>query len=214
MSRIRGISVVALLGCASFLAVLRARARNAPEPTVRIAASAGDTLERDRLDVLGLKSGVYLVAYEFGSANCGYCSLPDIKAAFAGVRPLLTSQLGDRYTAVRVVGVAINKDFGQGMGYLESIGLDRFDEISVGSGWLNEHVNRLIWRDPNGEASVPQVVVLARRIAVEGSTVVTITPGRDSIMIAAIGHQEILEWVRQGAPLDGRGVTQSRHPKK
>jgi hypothetical protein len=118
----------------------------------------------------------------------------------ASLSSILRSRHDSIYSAVKVVGVAVHTDFHEGLGYLESIGLQNFDEISVGSGWQNEHIERLIWRDSTVDSSMPQVIVVRRAMSASINPV-TLRYGPDEVMKRVVGLNAIAEFVKSGVPL-------------
>jgi hypothetical protein len=141
-----------------------------------------------------------MIAYVFGSTRCGYCEQSDMKRAFGSLREQLRKDHGDQFAHVAVVGVAVNAGVEEGLGYLREIGLNNLDEISVGQGWRNEHVTSLIRYRKAAEPAVPLIIVLERPLTAR------LTPfeesvGPDSVIGVVQGHDEILEWVREGTPV-------------
>ncbi|HEX2206962.1 MAG TPA: hypothetical protein VHG93_04720, partial [Longimicrobium sp.] len=65
----------------------------------------------------------------------------------------------------RAVAVSLDWSTREAFAFLEGFG--EFDEISVGSSWLNDGALRYIWRDFPAEPEVPQLVVMEREIETE-----------------------------------------------
>ncbi len=154
-----------------------------------------------QLAALGLAPGRELVAYVMVGSHCGYCQLDDTKAAIASLRAHLKTDHAKEFTTVTVIGVVVDRALRSGLEYLNSIGMDAFDEISVGSGWQNTHMTRFVRRDKVTEAGTPQVVVLARTMTAHLRPVLTVDYSADSILTIVPGHKALLDWVAGGTPL-------------
>jgi hypothetical protein len=96
--------------------------------------------------------------------------------------------------SIRLVGVAVNTDLDEGMRYLNSFGAGAFDEVSLGDGWQNEHITRLIWRDTTVEAAVPQVIVLTRNMSASIKPMI-LRFTTDSVIAVILGASELKEFV-------------------
>lgn len=197
----RRIATYLILCCASFSAAFAYGQRRAT--IARNAASVDeDAPDSVQLAALGIHPGVQIVAYVFGAARCGFCQKPQTKQAVRALRDSLSKrQLGVRGVAsVRVVGVAVNSDVGEGLGYLRGVGLASFDEIDTGSGWQNEHLVRLVGQRRAAQAGLPLVVVTARTMSASLMPL-KMNYGSDSLLRVVQGSDAIASWVRAGAPL-------------
>jgi len=99
-----------------------------------------------------------------------------------------------------VVGVAINTDLGEGLGYLRGFGLDSFDEITTGGGWQNEEVIRWIQRSRTARAAAPLVIVVTRTMSAQLAPL-TVSYSADSVLTVVQGRTALLDWIKSGAPL-------------
>ncbi|MEJ7810794.1 MAG: hypothetical protein WKG32_10335 [Gemmatimonadaceae bacterium] len=198
----RKLGVYTVIACAAFLAAFSTRVRQANDSATRVPLFPADAPDSVRLVALGIRPGAQLVAYVFGGSRCGFCQNPETKRALASLRQVLTTRhIGSgAYKAVSVVGVAANTDLREGLGYLESIGADAFNEISVGSGWQNEHIIRLIRRERIAEPGLPLVIVVSRPMTATLAPL-TLTYGADSVVKVVQGSRSIVQWVRGGADL-------------
>jgi len=196
------IAIYAVIGCAAFLASFLARARHSRNTLSSIPRPAADAPDSVQLAALGIRPGIQLVAYVFGGSRCGFCQKPETKQALALLRQVLTRGYVNSgvYKSVSVVGVAVNTDLREGLGYLESVGPDVFNEISVGSGWQNEHVIRLIGQNRIADAGVPLVIVVSRSMTATLAPL-TMKYGVDSVVKVIQGSGPIIDWVRSGASL-------------
>jgi len=172
--------LLAALGATSFaLAFFAGRQREQPQSQPRGQVTR-ETTDSARLAAVGIRPGPQLVAYVFGSSRCGYCQRSDTKQAFSSIKRTLVQEYGNQFPTIMVVGVAVNTDLQEGLAYLSSMGLNNFDEISVGDGWRNEHVTRFIRRERIAEAAVPLVVVLTRSMTARAQPV-SLTFSPDSV---------------------------------
>lgn len=205
----RQVSLLVAIAAISFsgLYLFRLPQRSAPRPA-EPAIFGDSSLAAQRLERIGLTPGRRLTAYFFGGSGCGSCRSEPLKTALAALRDSLQRAHGDAYTAVSVVGVAIDGDIEGGLDYLRSIGLASFDEVSTGNGWTNEHVTRLIWRDSLGRPSAPQVIVLAHSMTATLGPL-TLRFGSDSVVGRMLGYDDLLSWVSGGTMLPFR----SERPK-
>jgi hypothetical protein len=199
----RRVAVYTVIGCVAFLLALTVRTRhNAVSARVAAAAPPPDAPDSVQLAAVGVRPGAQLVAYVFGGSRCGFCQKRETKEAFAALRHVLAERhlKSGAYASVSVVGVAVNTNLHDGLGYLESIGPDAFDEISVGSGWQNENIIRLIRQQHVAPAAVPMVIVVTRQMAATVAPL-TLTYGVDSVVMVLQGSDAIARWVREGASL-------------
>ncbi len=116
------------------------------------------------------------------------------------LRPALSAATAAGAPPPRIVGVAIHTDIEDGLSYLRGFGEGAFDEISVGRGWQNEIVTQRVWRTIGGDPSAPQVIVISRRMHATLDPI-ELTFADDSVHRVVVGYQELLAWVRIGAPL-------------
>jgi hypothetical protein len=195
------LTIYVALGCAAFLIAFHAKARQI-QSTVRKPPPSADAPDSVQLAAMGFHSGPQLVVYVFGGSRCGFCQKAETKEAIANVRATLGSKYAatGRYRSVRLIGVAVNTDIREGLKYLESMGPAVFDEISVGSGWQNEHVIRRLRQERIAEPGMPLVIVVQRHMTA------TLAPlkleySADSVVKVVQGAEEIARWVRAGAEL-------------
>jgi hypothetical protein len=141
-----------------------------------------------------VRVGQELSAYVFASSRCGFCQDKGTKRAVASLRGALATRYGRTFRTIRVIGVALDDDVQDGMGYLSSVGLDAFDEVSVGGGWFNSHHVELIWRGGHGSAMVPQVLLFGRSVSATAEPfLVRYSP--DSLVSVLRGRDELLQFV-------------------
>lgn len=154
-----------------------------------------------QLASIGLRPGNQLVAYVFGSSRCGYCQSDAVKSAVAGLRDSLRRYYGSAFPTIAIVGVAVNTDLDEGLGYLKAVGLTHFDEIAIGKGWQNEQVIRWVRRARVAEAGVPLIVV-SRRDMTAKLNPISVSYSSDSVVRVLQGRDSVVSWVAHGTPLD------------
>lgn len=96
----------------------------------------------------------------------------------------------------RTIGVSLDWSPEEALAFLAAFG--EFDEMSVGSNWVNDSAFRYVWNESNGDPVVPQLLVIRRRLDVQPRTI-RITDER--VVRVVRGADEILSWVRSGAPV-------------
>jgi hypothetical protein len=151
-----------------------------------------------RLARVDLAPGRQLIAFVLGGSKCASCRSDEVKSAIRVLRDSLHARYDGSYRTIRVVGVAINTDVREGLDYLRSIDLDAFDEISIGGGWQNQNVVRLVWRLRVAEPAAPQVVLVSRGMAAELSPL-AVHYADDSIVTAFVGRKALRAWLSNGA---------------
>ncbi|MEJ7813083.1 MAG: hypothetical protein WKG32_21915 [Gemmatimonadaceae bacterium] len=194
----RRLSFLAVIAAISFaFAYMSGRWREpAAGQTATIPRTAPDSV---KLAAQGIVPGRQLIAYAVVSSRCGFCQRPDTKAALAALRAAQKRSNSGSFARTSVVGIAIDPDIAKGLGYLDGVGRGSFDEISVGRGWVNEHLGTLVWRDSAGVAAVPQVIVVARDLSAVLRPRMSVRIGRDSVLMRLVGYKAVVEWVQGGA---------------
>lgn len=150
------------------------------------------------LSDMGFEPGRQLVAFVLVSSDCSYCKQPDTKLGIAALRDRFRTNTSNGYRSATVVGVDLDLNLEVGLNYLRGIGLDQFDEISVGKSWLNENLVRLVWRDKAAPPSVPQVIIVSRDMNAKLKPL-RVDFTTDSVLSVLTGRKAILSWVRAGA---------------
>lgn len=204
---LRQLFLLGVIGSGAFgvaVAVKRwAQVRPASGPNFEVPETAPDSVQ---LAAMGVRSGRQLVAYVLVSSRCGFCQMQDTKDAIAALRNLMRLRSPGDFQSVTVVGVAVNSDLREGLDYINSIGLGSFDQISVGSGWLNEQIVQLVWRDRAADPKVPQVVLVSRTMSATLKPL-TLTYDGDSVLRVVHGHKALVSWVKGGANLTDTAPT-------
>ncbi len=146
-----------------------------------------------------LEPGPQLLAIYFGSKACGFCSIPELKAALRTAGMLLRAHAAAAGYTFHFVAVAIDWRVSTGLEYLA--GLGELDEICVGGNWQNTAVARyLIPGSPR--PGVPTLVLQVRRVVMDTSA----NPLRfveEREVARFVGATEIADWIRSGASIAG-----------
>ena len=151
-------------------------------------------------------TGTHLIAFVITASDCGWSSRPATMRAIGGIRQALRSAYGNAYADVSVIGVDLDQDLSGGLRFLAELGDGRlggaFDQVIVGGSWLNEEVVRFVWRERIAQAAAPEIVILERPISAESYlSTSTILVQSDRLLATIIGSAAILQWVRDGLPL-------------
>lgn len=178
-------------------ATQQTRGTNAARETQRGAATLTDS---QQLDVLGIHPGRQLVVYVFGGPGCGYCRRPETKETFRTLKQQLSARHRGQFANIALVGVGVDRSIEKGTQYLSEIGLDHFDEISVGDGWQNEHITQLIRYRRTAEPGMPLIIVLSRPLTARLRPL-QVHVGPDTAVVVAQGRNGIANWVKAGYPL-------------
>ena len=135
------------------------------------------------------RGGDQYVLVFLGGAGCGMCNTPDLPGMVRAVVDSVSTYASTHGKQFSSIGVSLDWSLPVGMEYLE--GIHTFDEVIIGSNWLNTGVVRYVWRDLPGQPSIPQVIVLERTIQVGEST---FTVGPEQVLTRAIGVEQISEF--------------------
>jgi len=187
--------VVSFVSLGSSYTIARAR-KPTPPPRPKV------TTDSVWLDQAGYGTGPHLLAYVLVSANCSVCARDEVKSSVAQIRGRLRAKYGLRFKRIAVIGVAVDKDLKGGLGYLSGLGLDRFDEVDIGGGWLNEQFTDRIWRAGVSEALVPQVILATRWVESRGDPSMRLDVRPDTVLRVVKGGSEIVQWIKRGTPLE------------
>lgn len=146
-----------------------------------------------------LQPGPQLLAIYFGSKGCGFCSIPELKAALRGAGARLRAHAAAVGYTFYFVAVAIDWRVPTGIEYLAELG--DFDEVCVGGHWQNTAVARyLVPGSPR--PGLPTLVLQVRRVVMDTSA----KPLRfveEREVGRFVGSTAIAEWIRGGATVSG-----------
>ncbi len=212
--RCRGVSArkyllpgLVLLGSimASYLVVSRWLA--IPRASVDVAFDDSGASDTTPVDPFASVNGTHLIVYVIAASDCGWSTLPTVTEAIGDIRERLQSAHGASYAQISVIGVALDRDLGAGLRFLSDLGNGRpdgaFDQITVGGGWFNEQVVRLVWEEGVAQAASPQVIVIERSVNTETYPLTsTIEIQDDKLLANPVGGTELIQWIDDGLPLD------------
>src|SRR3954463_8986987 len=142
-----------------------------------------------------LPKGREIVAGYFGSESCGPCHAPEVKDGVVRMKELLRVQALKAGAAFSVVGVANDWDQKVAAAFLEPVG--PFDQVVLGGNWTNVAIEQFIWRDPQGQPVMPQILVVERTVTTGAA--ITFTPPRT--LRRLVGPDSIAAWVKKGAAI-------------
>jgi hypothetical protein len=201
MVLIRKLSILMLIAVLSYAATAWARnlARTSPDAALSGAATE-DVTDSVVLARQGIIAGRQLTVFVFGGSRCAACSSAEVQSAIRRMRTVMAASHGSAFSSISVVGVAINTDIREGLDFLAQAGLEHFDAISVGLGWRNEDVVRMLWSDSTRRVEVPRVVAVSRSLAARIDPV-QLDFSRDSVLLVVTGRDSLAAWVDAGAPL-------------
>jgi len=125
------------------------------------------------------------------SSFCGASQDAQLKQAMREDRSRMLAEATRRGSHVRFVGEASEGSFDWGIRLVTEFGT--FDELVLGSGWMNQALIQYVWRDLPGPASLPQMVVLRRTVHLAEND---IGVGHDIVVRRLVGKAEIRDWLR------------------
>ena len=142
-----------------------------------------------------MPNGKEVVAVYIGAQSCGPCHAPAVKDAVRQMKKLVAAQAHQSGAAFSVMGVANDWDLTVAATFLSDIG--PFDQLVLGGNWTNIAIEHFVWRQPDGNAAMPQILVLERTVTA-GQRVSFSEP---RVLRRLVGADEIPAWVANGAPI-------------
>ena len=118
--------------------------------------------------------------------NCRACNDPALLAAWQTIRS--NSAVGPE---PYVIGVATSGSASDGIDFLARFG--QFHEVLAGGGWAGVGADHYVFSDLRGSPTVPQVVILDRRVATHSAGVNV----SERVIHRRSGLDEIVTWARQ-----------------
>lgn len=185
--------IVALAGaaaCQQRSAEVAPAAARPAEPATPASAESGRYVPDYEL-----KTGGETTLVLVGASFCGANRRPGFKEAVEAAKLSVRDQARAKGRQFRAVAVSLDWSTKEALAFLEGFG--EFDEISVGSNWVNDGALRYIWRDFPAEPEVPQLLVLEREIEAEPAVRVR----SERVVKRVSGSDAILAWVGAGARL-------------
>lgn len=143
-----------------------------------------------------LPNGRQILAIYLGANSCGPCHNPAVKEAVHAMKVLVATQARNTGASFAAIGVANDWDPREAASFLADSG--PFDQLVLGGNFTNLAFEQFVWRDPNGKAAMPQIVIVQRTVK-PGSTAISISESR--ILRRILGIEEIAAWVKQGTPI-------------
>jgi hypothetical protein len=185
------------------LAVRGPRPARAAAPTSTVEANAfaagpvgPDTSTGERTTYkpnYEFRSGEELVLVFIGASFCGAQREPGFPGVVERAKLAAARHAGQHRMQFRAHAVSLDWKPDEALAFLRHFGA--FDEISIGSNWLNDGAVRYIWRDMPGQPAVPQILILQRHVETGGAVSV-----RDERVVRRImGTAQITAWVNSGA---------------
>ncbi len=139
------------------------------------------------------RKGKEIVLVLVGAAFCGAQREPGFPQAVEDAKLRVREQATARGAQFRAVAVSLDWKTDEALSFLEGFGA--FDELTVGSNWLNDGARRYIWHDLPGPPDVPQLLVVERDVETEPQVRV-----RNERVIKRIsGALPVIAWVKDGA---------------
>lgn len=157
------------------------------------AAPPGERAVRAYVPDFEFRKGTEVVMVSVGAAFCGAQREPGFPQAVEEAKLRVQEQAKARGAQFRAIAVSLDWKTDEALAFLENFGA--FDEIHVGSNWLNDGARRYIWADLPGEPVVPQVIVVEREIETEPAVQVR----GERVVRRIAGAAPVITWVREGA---------------
>lgn len=195
-------TVLAITGVVGYTAVGLLESSSVPRST---AATTGP-----RVNPFASQDGLQLVAYIVTASNCGWSSTPAMMSLVGSVRDSLIADLDSQFTSVRVVAVVLDDTLANGWRFIQELSGGKpelaFDQVIVGGSWMNESIQKWVWKDGVVEAASPQVFLVAREITsssyLDDSR---IRLGSERIVARHVGSSQIHSWLTSGASVGAVG---------
>ena len=130
-------------------------------------------------------------------ADCCDALTKDLRSAIDSVRSILSLRALRSQTVFRMVGVSLDWSPKVGWEYLSQFG--EFDEVGLGSNWFGLQPEILMFSGTGTgvEPVIPQLVIYERAVTVNARP----SFGARRVLRTLRGHDQIVAWVREGAPL-------------
>lgn len=173
----------------------RAAAAELPASSAKARTPADTSTVDTYIPDYEFRSGPEIVLVFIGASFCGAQREPGFPAVVERAKLAVAGHARQRRQQFRAHAVSLDWKPDDALDFLRHFGA--FDEMSIGSNWLNDGAARYIWRDLPGQPAVPQIVLLQRHIETGGAVSV-----QDEHVIRRImGTEQIAAWVNSGAPI-------------
>lgn len=163
---------------------------------VTILASTAQAQAAGYVPSTVLPNGRQIVAVYIGAQSCSACHFAPVKEAIESMKTLVAAQARQSGASFAAIGVANDWDVKEAADFIATNG--QFDQLVLGGNFTNLAIEQFVWRDPNGIATMPQILIIER----------TVKTGAQKIEISELkilrrlnGSEEIPAWVKLGAPI-------------
>lgn len=143
------------------------------------------------------EKGGELVLVYIGSEFCGFSNRPDLPKIIDGIKREIKRKSDRINYSFTTIGIAQNIRVHDGLTHLSKFA--PFDEISTGRGWLNESLQKYVWKDIPGNAATPQVIIIKRKIDPIREKSKSVSIENEQVLIRKTGYKSIKRWHNNGA---------------
>ena len=143
-----------------------------------------------------IDEGEELMLVFVGSSRCHWSSHPELPELVRHAKLAIRSRAENEEMGFAALGIARDVAVHAGLEHLATFG--EFDEVMAGRGWLNTGVLQYVYNEFPGRAATPQVVVLRRRVAIEGGQR---SIEDEHVILRKVGLTQIRTWVESGMTL-------------
>lgn len=142
-----------------------------------------------------LPNGRQILAVYLGAESCGPCHNASVKEAVVSMKALVAAQAKQAGASFAAIGVANDWDHQHAVRFLATNG--PFDQVVLGGNFTNLAIEQFVWREPNGTATMPQILIIERTVKTDARIVFS----DQHILRRILGSDEIPVWFKQGAPI-------------
>lgn len=185
-----GTAIWLVLGIVLLAAALRSQPAR---PAAPLTPAAPPPLVRGYVPDAEFEEGQEIVLVLVGASFCGAQREPGFPQAVENAKLQVQAQAKARGAQFRAVAVSLDWDTGEALAFLEGFGA--FDEVTVGSNWLNEGARRYIWHEHPGPPVVPQLLIIERDL----KTIPAVQVSNERVLKRVTGTDLVMEWVGAGA---------------
>lgn len=140
-------------------------------------------------------NGRQILAVYLGAESCGPCHNAAVKEAVVGMKSLVAANAKRSGASFAAIGVANDWDQSQAARFLATNG--PFDQVALGGNFTNLAIEQFVWRDAEGTASMPQILIIERTVKQDARIVFS----EQRVLRRILGSEEIPAWFKQGAPI-------------
>ena len=184
-------TTVAIGSCALTVAVFAGGVLVPPQ-----VAISWDQPPTDSVPSAGNAPQSELLLVFIGSPTCAASNAPGLPALIAESKQFLFERARGMNRQFASMAVVQSQSTDSGIRFLRRF--SRFDELAVGRSWLNAALDRYVYREHEGAAATPQLLVV-QRAAEPGVPHFT----HEEVVLRLVGYDQIESWVRAGAKIPG-----------